>query len=71
MMMMITFMQGIYSNTPEANHVYRVCNVTAVLYLQFSNTCNVISPVECVLYLYLSTSRSMCAVHSMAVFVFP
>ena len=31
-------------------------------------TCIVISPVKCILYLYISTFRSMCAVPSMAVF---
>jgi hypothetical protein len=30
----IIFMQGIY-NIPATNHVSRVCNVAAVLYLQF------------------------------------
>jgi hypothetical protein len=30
--------------------------------------CNVISTVKCVLYLYISTSRSLCAVHNTAVF---
>ena len=31
-------------------------------------TCNVISPVQYVLRLYISTSRSVCAVHNTAVF---
>jgi len=31
-------------------------------------TCNVISPVKCFLYIYISTSRSLCAVHNMAFF---
>ena len=31
-------------------------------------TCNVISHVKYVLYCYISTSRSLCAVHNMAVF---
>jgi len=31
-------------------------------------TCNVISHVKYVLYLYISTPRSLCAVHNMAVF---
>ena len=30
-------------------------------------TCNVISPVKCVLYFYISTSRSVCAARNMAV----
>ena len=28
-------MQGIYNYMPEANHVFRVYSVAAVLYLQF------------------------------------
>jgi len=28
-----TFMQGIYGYIPETNHVLRVCSVAAVLYL--------------------------------------
>ena len=31
-------------------------------------TCNVISPVKYILYFYISTSRSVCAVAEMAVF---
>ena len=33
--LVITFMQGIYNYTPEANHVSRLYSVSAVLYLQF------------------------------------
>jgi hypothetical protein len=33
--LVITFMQGIYSYIPETNHVSRVYNVAAILYLQF------------------------------------
>ena len=35
-----------------------------------SATCNVISPVKYVLYSYISTFRSMCAVSNMAVFLY-
>jgi len=63
-------MQGIYSYIPETNHVSRVYNVAAVLYLQCA-TCNVILPVKCVLYFYISTFRTMCAVPNMAAFVIP
>jgi hypothetical protein len=31
----VTFMQGIYNYVPETKHISRVCNITAVLYLQF------------------------------------
>ena len=34
-MLVITFMQGIYSYIPETDHVSRVYSVEAVLYLQF------------------------------------
>ena len=51
----ITFMQAIYNYIPETNHVSRVCNV--------------ISPVKYVLYFYVSTFRSVCAVPNMAVFL--
>ena len=40
-----------------------------VLYLQF--VLHVISPVKCVLYSYITTFRSMCAVPNMAVFIVP
>jgi uncharacterized membrane protein YesL len=61
--------QGIYNYIRETNHVSRAYSVAAVLYLQFvlHVPCNVISPVKYVLYLYISTLRSMCAVPNMAV----
>jgi len=55
----------------------RVFNVAAVLYLQsvlhvmlftVCATCNVISTVKEVLYFYVITSRSLCAVRNMAGF---
>jgi len=33
--LVITFVQGIYNYIPETNHVARVCNVAAVPCLQF------------------------------------
>jgi len=42
------------------------CSVSTVC-----TTCNVISPVKYVSYLYIGTSCSMCAVPNMAVFVVP
>ena len=59
-------MQGIYDYIPATNHVSRVYSVAAVLYLQFM--LHVSSPVKCVLYFYISTCCSMCAVPNMAVF---
>ena len=57
-------MQGIYNYIPETNHVSTVYSFAAVLYLQFMVH---ISPVEFVLYFYISTVRSLCAVHNMAI----
>jgi hypothetical protein len=31
LLFVITFLQGVYSDVPEANHVYRVYNFAAVL----------------------------------------
>ena len=42
------------------------CNCSAVTVCA---KCNVISPVQSVLYLYISTSRGLCALHNMAVFL--
>jgi len=63
----ITFMQGTYHYIPERNHVSRVCSVAAVLYLQFALHVTLL-PMFNVLYFYISTSCSMCAVTNMAVF---
>jgi hypothetical protein len=60
--MFITFMWGIYSCTPETNHVSRVYSVAAFLYLQFI-AC-MLFPLLNVLYFYISTFRSMCAVRN-------
>jgi hypothetical protein len=60
-------MQGIYTYIPETNHVPREYIVVAILSLLFMVP---ISPVTALalLYLYVSTFRSMCAVTNMAVF---
>ena len=52
---------------PETNRASRVYNVAAVLYLQCA-MCNVISSLQYVVYFYISTFRSMCAVPNAAVF---
>ena len=64
----ITFMHVIYSNVPETTPVSTVHSVAAVLYLQFALHVMLFRPLQCVLYLYISTARSLCAVHNMAVF---
>jgi succinate-acetate transporter protein len=60
-------MDGTYIDTPETNLVSRVYSVSAVLYLQFVLHVMLFS-MSNVLYFYISSLRSMCAVHSMAVF---
>jgi len=63
------FMYGIHNYIPETKHISRVHNVAAVLYLRtVCATCNVISPVKYVLYLYISTFLSMCVVPNAAVY---
>jgi hypothetical protein len=60
----ITFQQGTYSDITEINHMYRVPNVTDNLWLM-SNV--MLYPTTDVLYFYISTFWSMCAVPSMVV----
>jgi hypothetical protein len=66
----ISFMQGIYTYIPETNHVPGEYIVAAILSLLFMVP---ISPVPALalLYFYVSTFRSMCAVPNMAVSVVP
>jgi hypothetical protein len=61
-------MQGIYTYIPETNHVPREYTVAAILSLLFIVP---ISPVPALalLYYYVSTFRSVCAVPNMAVFI--
>ena len=63
----ISFMQGIYTYIPETNHVPRECSVSAILSLLFMVPISLVPPLA-LLYFYVSTFRSMCAVPSMAVF---
>jgi hypothetical protein len=49
-------------------HVVKVCTIFSCSLLADCATCNVISHVEYVLSFYISTSRSVCAVTSMAGF---
>jgi hypothetical protein len=53
---------------PETNHVSRVYNVAAVLQLQFMVHV-MLFPTINVLYFYISSFRSKCAVPSVAVFL--
>ena len=63
-------MHGIYNYIPETNHVSRLYNVAAILWLQFMAHV-IILPTLNVVYFYISTFRSVCAVPSMAVVCIP
>ena len=63
----ISFMQGIYTYIPETNYVPREFSVAAILLLLFIVLISLV-PVFNLLYFYISTFRSMCAVPNMAVF---
>jgi len=60
-------MQSIYTYIPETNYVPREYSVAAILLLLFMVLISLV-PVLNLLYFYISTFRSMCAVHNMAVF---
>jgi hypothetical protein len=60
-------MQGIYTYIPETNHVPKQHNVTAILSLLFMVPISLV-PVLTVMYFYINTFLSMCAVPNMAVF---
>jgi len=60
-------MQGIYTDIPETNYVPREYSVAAILLLLFMVFISLV-PVLNILYFYISTFRSMCAVPNMAVF---
>ena len=63
----ISFMQGNYTYIPEANYVPREYSVAAILLLLFMVLISFLSVLN-LLYFYISTFRSMCAVPNMAVF---
>ena len=60
-------MQGIYTHIPETNYVPREYSDAAVLLLLFMVLISSVSVLN-LLYFYISTFRSMCAVPNMAVF---
>ena len=60
-------MQRIYTYIPETNHVSREYSVSAILLLLFMVPISLV-PALALLYFYVSTFRSMCAVPNMAVF---
>jgi len=63
----ISFMQGIYTYIPETNYVPREHSVAAILLLLFMVLISLV-PVLNLLYFYISTFRSVCAVSNVAVF---
>ena len=60
-------MHGIYTYIPETNYVPKEYSVAAILLLLFMVLIS-LGPVLNLLYFYISTLRSMCAVPNMAVF---
>jgi len=60
-------MQSIHTHIPETNHIPRGYIVAAILSLLFMVPVSLV-PALAVLFFYVSTFRSMCAVPSMAVF---
>ena len=63
----ISFMQGIYTYIPETNYVHREYSVAAILLLLFMVLISLVSVLN-LLYFYISIFRSMCALPNMAVF---
>ena len=60
-------MQGIYTHIPETNYVPMEYGVAAILLFLFMVLISLVSVLD-LLYFYISTFRSMCAVPNMAVF---
>jgi hypothetical protein len=60
-------MQGIYTYIPETSHVPKEYNVAVTLSLLFMVPISLAAALT-LMYFYISTFRSMCAVPNMAVF---
>ena len=60
-------MLGIYTYIPKTNHVPREYFVAAILLLLFMVPISLVSALN-LLYIYISTFRSMCSVPNMVVF---
>jgi hypothetical protein len=63
----VSFVQGISTHIPEKNHIPREYNVAAILSLLFMVPLSLV-PALALLFFYVSTFRSTCAVPNMAVF---
>ena len=66
-MIIIYFMRGIYTYIPETNYVPVEYSIVAVLLLLFMVLISLVSVLN-LLYFYINTFRSMCAVPNMAIF---
>jgi hypothetical protein len=62
----VSFIQGIYTYIPETNYVPREYSVATILLLLFMVIISLVPGLN-LLYFYISTFRSMCAVPNMAV----
>jgi hypothetical protein len=60
-------MQGIYTYIPETNHVPKEYNIAAILSLLFMVPIS-LAPVWALMYFYIRTFPSVCAVPNVAVF---
>ena len=60
-------MHGIYTYIPDTNYAPREYSVAAILLLLFMVLISLVSVLN-LLYFYISTFRSMCAVPNVAVF---
>jgi len=63
----ISFLQGIYTYIPETNYVLREYSVAAILLLLFIVLISLVSVLK-LLCFYISSFRSVCAVPNVAVF---
>jgi len=63
----VSFMQGIHTRIPETNHIPGGYIVAAILSLLFMMPLFLV-PALALLFFYVNTFRSMCAVPNMAVF---
>jgi len=64
----ISFMQGIYTYIPETNYVPREYRVAAILLLLFLVLISLVSVLN-LLYFYISTFQSMCAVPNIIIII--
>jgi hypothetical protein len=63
----ISFMRGIYTYIPDTNNIPKQYNDAAILSPLFMVPIS-LAPAFALMYFYISTFRSMCAVPNMAVF---